>query len=173
MSTHHSQTPLLLMGVSGSGKTVIGRLLADRLRMPFLDADDLHPAENVQKMRLGRPLTDTDRGPWLHAVAGEIARRALDGQGVVVACSALKRAYRDRLRAACPGLRLVQLAGPPEVIRRRLEARTGHFMPADLLDSQLATLEPPEADERPLVIDLAPPPDEIVERIVAALTPAP
>jgi carbohydrate kinase (thermoresistant glucokinase family) len=119
MSTHHSQTPLLLMGVSGSGKTVIGGLLADRLRMPFLDADDLHPAENVQKMRLGRPLTDTDRGPWLHAVAGEIARRARDGQGVVVACSALKRAYRDRLRAACPGLRLVQLAGPPEVIRRR------------------------------------------------------
>jgi gluconokinase len=173
MSTSHSQAPLLLMGVSGSGKTVIGRLLADRLKMPFLDADDLHSSENVQKMRLGRPLTDSDRAPWLQAVAGEIARTTVDGQGVVVACSALKRAYRDRLRVAAPGLRLVHLAGPPGLIRRRLEARTGHFMPANLLDNQLATLETPEADERPLVIDLVPPPDEIVERIVAALTPAP
>ena len=173
MSTSHSQAPLLLMGVSGSGKTVIGRLLADRLKRPFLDADDLHSSENVQKMRLGRPLTDTDRAPWLQAVAGEIARPTADGQGVVVACSALKRAYRDRLRVAAPGLRLVHLAGPPRLIRRRLEARIGHFMPANLLDNQLATLEPPEADERPLVIDLASPPDEIVERIVAALTLAP
>jgi len=161
------------MGVSGSGKTVIGRLLADRLGVPFLDADDLHSAENVRKMRLGRPLTDTDRAPWLQAVAGEIAHTTVAGQGVVVACSALKRAYRDRLRVAAPGLRLVHLAGPPGLIRLRLEARTGHFMPVILLDNQLATLEPPEADERPLVIDLAPPPDEIVERIVAALTPAP
>jgi gluconokinase len=173
MSTSHSQAPLLLMGVSGSGKTVIGRLLADRLVMPFLDADDLHSAENVRKMRLGRPLTDTDRAPWLQAVVGEITRTTVDGQGVVVACSALKRAYRDRLRAAAPGLRLVHLAGPPGLIRRRLEARTGHFMPVILLDSQLATLEPPEADEQPLVINLALPPDEIVERIVAALPPAP
>ena len=161
------------MGVSGSGKTVIGRLLADRIGMPFLDADDLHSAENVRKMRLGRPLTDTDRAPWLQAVAGEIARTTVNGRGMVVACSALKRAYRDRLRVAAPGLRLVHLAGLPGLIRRRLEARTGHFMPVTLLDNQLATLEPPEADERPLVIDLALPPDEIVERIVAALPPAP
>jgi gluconokinase len=173
MSISHSQAPLLLMGVSGSGKTVIGRLLADRIGMPFLDADDLHSAENVRKMRLGRPLTDTDRAPWLQAVIGEIARTTVDGQGMVVACSALKRAYRDRLRVAAPGLRLVHLAGLPGLIRRRLEARTGHFMPVTLLDNQLATLEPPEADERPLVIDLALPPDEIVERIVAALPPAP
>jgi gluconokinase len=173
MSTSPSQAPLLLMGVSGSGKTVIGRLLADRLGMPFLDADDLHSAENVLKMRLGCPLTDTDRAPWLQAVACEIARTTVGGQGMIVACSALKRAYRDRLRAAAPGLRLVHLAGLPGLIRRRIEARTGHFMPANLLDDQLATLEPPEADEQPLVIDLAPPPDEIVERIVAALTPAP
>jgi gluconokinase len=173
MSISHSQAPLLLMGVSGSGKTVIGRLLADRIGMPFLDADDLHSAENVRKMRLGRPLTDTDRAPWLQAVAGEIARTTVNGRGMVVACSALKRAYRDRLRVAAPGLRLVHLAGLPGLIRRRLEARTGHFMPVTLLDNQLATLEPPEADERPLVIDLALPPDEIVERIVAALPPAP
>jgi gluconokinase len=173
MGTSHSQAPLLLMGVAGSGKTVIGRLLADRLGMPFLDADDLHSAENVLKMRLGRPLTDTDRAPWLQAVAGEIARTTVDGRGMVVACSALKRAYRDRLRVAALGLRLVHLAGPPSLIRRRLEARTGHFMPANLLEDQLATLEPPEADEQPLVIDLALPPDEIVERVVAALTPAP
>jgi gluconokinase len=173
MSTSRSQAPLLLMGVSGSGKTVIGRLLADRLVTPFLDADDLHSAENVRKMRLGRPLTDADRAPWLQAVVGEIARKTVDGQGVVVACSALKRAYRDRLRAAAPGLRLVHLAGPPGLIRRRLESRTGHFIPVILLDSQRATLEPPEADEQPLVIDLALPPDEIVERIVSALPPTP
>jgi len=170
----HDSRPLLilLMGVSGCGKTTIGRWLAARLGVPFLDADDLHSPANIARMRAGTPLTDADRRPWLDAVAIRLAEADDAGDGVVVACSALKRAYRDHLRAAAPGLRLVHLAGPAATIHRRLEARSGHFMPAGMLESQLATLDPPAADERPIVIDIAPPPDEIAASIARALNAA-
>jgi carbohydrate kinase (thermoresistant glucokinase family) len=120
-------------------------------------------------MSAGEPLSDADRGPWLDAVAQQMARAAAEGRGLVVACSALKRAYRDRLRRATPALRLVWLTGPTSLIRDRLAARTGHFMPAALLESQLATLEPPTTDERPLVTDISPPPEVIAEWVQARL----
>lgn len=164
---------ILLMGVSGSGKTAVGRRLAARLGVAFLDADDLHPAANVAKMRAGTPLTDADRGPWLEAVAAEMAAAGAAHRGIVVACSALKRTYRDRLRAAAPALRLIHLTGPSDMIRLRLAGRTGHFMPPSLLDSQLAALESPTADERPLVVDIGTPPDELAATIVARLSPPP
>ncbi|MFM7245362.1 MAG: gluconokinase [Planctomycetaceae bacterium] len=154
------------MGVSGCGKTVVGRRLAAGLRMAFIDADDLHPVANVRKMTAGEPLTDADRGPWLEAVAREMTAAAGE-PGLVIACSALKRTYRDQLRRAAPNLVLVWLTGPTQLIRDRLAARTGHFMPADLLQSQLETLEPPAADERPIVADTTPPPKEIAASIAA------
>lgn len=163
-----SSTPLVivLMGVSGCGKTIVGRCLAGGLGVAFTDADDLHPVANVQKMTAGTPLTDADRGPWLDAVAGEMAASA-GGRGLVIACSALKRAYRDRLRRVAPDLMLVWLTGPASLIRNRLASRTGHFMPADLLESQLAALEPPTADERPIVADITSPPEETAAWIAA------
>jgi carbohydrate kinase (thermoresistant glucokinase family) len=147
----------------------VGRALAAGLGVAFVDADDLHPPANVQKMSAGEPLSDADRGPWLDAVAQQMARAAAEGRGLVVACSALKRAYRDRLQRATPALRLVWLTGPTSLIRDRLAARTGHFMPAALLESQLATLEPPTADERPIVTDISPPPEVIAEWVQARL----
>ena len=166
-SSPRSQLPIVLvMGVSGSGKSVVGVRLASCLGLPHLDADSLHPETNVRKMRAGSPLTDMDRGPWLDAVAGRIA----DAEGgLVVSCSALRRDYRDRLRRAAPDLRLVFLNGPDDLIRSRLAGRIGHFMPASLLASQLATLEPPTADERPIVTDIAPPPEEIATWIETRL----
>ena len=160
------------MGVCGAGKTTVGTLLAAQFGGTFIDADSLHPPANQEKMRSGTPLTDADRRTWLDAVAIRLAEADDAGDGVVVACSALKRAYRDHLRAAAPGLRLVHLSGPDATIHRRLEARSGHFMPAGMLESQLATLEPPAADERPIVIDIAPPPDEIAASIARALNAA-
>lgn len=156
------------MGVSGTGKTAVGRLLAARLGLAFVDADSLHPAENVQKMSAGEPLSDADRRPWLDAVAHRLAGAA-GGEQLVVACSALKRAYRDRLRHAAPRLVLVWLTGPTPLIRDRLTARTGHFMPAALLESQLATLEPPTPDEQPVVADITPPLEEVAARIAGTL----
>ena len=161
------------MGVSGTGKTAIGVRLAARLGLPFLDADDLHSPANLAKMRAGTPLTDADRGPWLEAVAAEVAGAISADRGIVVACSALKRAYRDLLRAAAPTLRVVHLTGSTSLVRRRLEARTGHFMPPSLLDSQLETLEPPAADEHPLVLDIGTPPDELAATIVERLSRPP
>lgn len=139
---------VLVMGVSGSGKSSVGLALAERLGMPFLEGDALHPAANVAKMAAGVPLDDADRAPWLDAIAGWMAART-DG---VVACSALKRAYRDRLRAAAPALRIVALLPPGRVLAERLGHRRGHFMPGSLLASQLATLEVPEIDERALAL---------------------
>jgi gluconokinase len=166
-SSHHTRPPIVLvMGVSGSGKSVVGVRLATRLGLPHLDADSLHPEANVRKMRTGTPLTDIDRGPWLDAVASRIA--AASG-GIVLSCSALRRAFRDRLRAASPDLRLVFLTGPDDLIRSRLAGRVGHFMPASLLASQLATLEPPTADEQPIVTDISPPPEDIVKWVEARL----
>lgn len=159
---------VLLMGVSGTGKTAVGRLVAARLGLAFVDADSLHPVENVQKMSAGEPLSDADRRPWLDAVAQRMAD-SVGGAGLVVACSALKRAYRDRLRQAAPDLVLVWLTGPTALIRDRLTARTGHFMPAALLESQLATLEPPTPDEQPVVADITPPLEEVATWIAGSL----
>ncbi len=155
------------MGVSGSGKTTVGAALADVLGLSFVDGDELHPAANVAKMAAGIPLDDADRAPWLDAVGAVLAAGP-----VVVACSALKRAYRDRLRAAAPALELVFLDGSRELLASRLVARPGHFMPASLLDSQLATLERPSPDERPVTVDIAAPVAEIVASLAERLTDA-
>ncbi len=159
--------PLVVMGVSGSGKTTVGAALADALGLPFVDGDELHPAANVAKMAAGIPLDDADRAPWLDAVGAVLAAGP-----VVAACSALKRAYRDRLRAAAPALELVFLDGSRELLASRLVARPGHFMPASLLDSQLATLERPSPDERPVTVDVAAPVAEIVASLAERLTDA-
>ena len=160
---------LVVMGVSGIGKTVVGRAVADRLGWTFQDADHFHPAANVERMSRGIALTDTERWPWLDALAGLITA-ALDGDGgLVLACSALARRYRDRMEVGRDGVRLVSLDGAPELIRARIEARRDHFMPASLLDSQLAALERPTPDERPIVVGIDATPEEIASRIVAAL----
>lgn len=153
------------MGVSGSGKTTVGAALADALGLRFVDGDALHPAANVAKMAAGIPLDDADRGPWLDAIGTVLAAGS-----VVVACSALKHVYRDRLRAAAPNLELVFLDGAPELLAARMVARPGHFMPTSLLDSQLQTLEPPTADEHPLTVDISAPVAEIVARLAERIT---
>ena len=159
---------IVVMGVSGSGKTTIGALLAGRLGWPFEDGDDLHPAANVAKMRGGTPLADADRWPWLQAIAAWIDARRADGRGVVT-CSALKRVYRDRLLAGRADVRLVYLQGSFDLVAGRQAARQGHFMPSSLIESQFATLEEPAADENPLVVPVALRPHDIVERIVREL----
>jgi gluconokinase len=152
-------------GVSGSGKTTVGQALAARLGWEFTDGDDLHPPANVGKMRAGIPLTDEDRRPWLDAVGAVLARGAR-----VVACSALRRAYRDRLRAAAPDAAFVMLDAPREVLAERMAERRGHFMPVALLDSQVATLERPTADEDVLSVDATAEVPAIVDLIAAWLT---
>jgi len=149
------------MGVSGSGKSTVGAALAERLRVPYADADDFHPPGNIAKMNAGEPLDDDDRRPWLEAIGRWLAEH---DRGVVT-CSALKRSYRDLLREHRPDVVFVHLHGDPEVIARRQAGRPGHFMPASLLDSQLATLEPLGNDERGFVVDVGPPVDRVVEEI--------
>jgi gluconokinase len=158
------------MGVSGSGKSTVGALLAGLLDVPYADADDFHPPANIAKMSAGTPLDDADRAPWLDAV-GAWARDHAGTGGGVVTCSALKRAYRDRLRAAAaPGLLFfVHLSGDRELIARRMGARTGHFMPLALLDSQLATLQPLAGDEHGAVVDIDAPSGEIAARAADAV----
>jgi gluconokinase len=161
---------IVLMGVSGCGKTTVGRALAERAGAVFVDADDLHPVENVKRMAAGVALDDEARGPWLDAVADEIARHRAAEHDLVIACSALKRAYRDRLREVGP-LRFVLLDVPEAVLRERLDDRTGHFMSASLLRDQLATLERPGPDEPDtLVVDGTSPLTSLVPAIIAALT---
>jgi len=160
---------IVVMGVSGAGKTVVGRGLADRLGWAFHDADEFHPAANVAKMRAGQPLTDADRMPWLERLAAMLAAAVAGGPPAVLACSALARRHREALGLHAARIRLVHLTGPPAVIRQRIEQRAGHFMPATLLDSQLAALEPPQAAESPILIDVSAEPEEIVGRIMAAL----
>ncbi|WP_225978684.1 gluconokinase [Gandjariella thermophila] len=154
------------MGVAGSGKTTVGRLLAKRLGVAYAEADDFHPAANIAKMAAGRPLSDADRVPWLAAIAGWMSAHA--GVGGVVTCSALRRGYRDRLRAATPAW-FLHLAGDRALIASRVGAREDHFMPAALVDSQFATLEPLQPDEPGLVVDAALAPMDIVETAWAAL----
>lgn len=153
------------MGVSGSGKSTVGAALAQRLRVPFADADDLHPEANIAKMSRGEALDDHDRYPWLEQVGAWLAAHP---DGGVMSCSALRRKYRDQLRHHAPGTEFVLLAGSREVIERRQASRPGHFMPASLLTSQLATLEPLEPDEGGLVLDVNQSVDELVEGYVRA-----
>ncbi len=160
---------LVVMGVSGSGKTTIAVPLARRLGWPFMEGDDLHPPANVAKMHSGRPLNDDDRWPWLDAVAGWIDARLAAHEPGIITCSALKRSYRDRIIGGRKGVRLIFLHADRALLAERLAHRTGHFMPPSLLDSQIATLEPPTEDEHPISVDLGPAPDVIVEDIIAAL----
>jgi gluconokinase len=166
--TNDSRPLLVVMGVSGSGKSVVGAALAQRLRVPFGDADDMHPEANIAKMTAGHALDDADREPWLIGIGEWLAARP---QGAVVACSALKHAYRDILREHAPGVRFVHLDGSHEVIARRQASRPGHFMPASLLGSQFATLEPLADDEDGVVIDVTRSIDEIVEEAADRLFP--
>ena len=151
--------PIVVMGVSGSGKSTVGAALAGRLRVPFEDADDLHPQANIDKMTRGEPLDDSDRWPWLERIGEWLAEHAGGG---VIACSALKRKYRDQLRHHCPEVSFLHLAGGPELIEQRQASRPGHFMPRSLLTSQFETLEPLAPDERGDVVDVAGSVDEIV-----------
>jgi gluconokinase len=160
---------LIVMGVSGSGKSTIAKALAERLAWTYEDADRFHPASNVAKMSAGHPLTDDDRWPWLRAIADEIDRVAASGGHAVIACSALKRAYRDILVHGRDDVRIVYLDGSPELIASRMAARKNHFMPPGLLDSQFATLEVPGPDENPVIVSIDPPADAIVDNIARKL----
>jgi len=155
---------VVVMGVSGTGKTTVGRLLAERLGAVFVEGDDLHPAANVERMRAGIPLTDENRTPWLEAV-----RDAMSGTSTVVACSALRRRYRDVLRTAEGRVRFVHLVVAPDELARRLEQRTDHFMPATLLASQLATLEPLESDEDGVDVPVAATIEATADAVMTAL----
>ncbi|HSU75238.1 MAG TPA: gluconokinase [Terrabacter sp.] len=164
---HHPPPLVVVMGVSGSGKTTIGAALAQRLRVPFADADDFHPQANVDKMSAGIPLTDDDREPWLATIATWLAEHAASGG--VASCSALKRSYRQILAAAAPQVFFVHLHGDPEVIAARVAGRPGHFMPAALVESQFATLEPLEPGERGAVLDVDQPVDDLVTQSLTLL----
>ena len=160
---------LIVMGVSGSGKSTIAARLAERLNWTYEDGDRFHPASNVAKMSAGQPLTDEDRWPWLQAIADEIDRVCQGGGHAVIACSALKRAYRDVLVHGRSDVRMVFLSGTQSLIADRLARRKGHFMPPGLLDSQFKTLEPPAADESPVMVSIDASVETIVEDIVRQL----
>lgn len=151
------------MGVSGCGKSTLGQALAQRLAVPFIEGDELHPPRNVQLMASGTPLTDEDRREWLQAIASKLA--AAEPTGAVVACSALKRSYRELLRASAPDLRLVHLSGAENVLAQRMRERTGHYMPPSLLRSQLDTLQPPAADEHAVVLNIESPREQMLAAI--------
>lgn len=168
----HGQSPrtIVVMGVSGAGKTSIAQLLAQRLGCAFVEGDRLHPEANVEKMAKGIPLTDEDRWPWLDLVGGELAAARLRGESIVVTCSALKKVYRERLRKASGGsLNFVFLTGAAEVLEKRMGERKGHFMPASLLQSQLATLESPANEEGVVTVDIDASVETIVDRALAEL----
>jgi len=160
---------LIVMGVSGSGKTTVAALLAGRLNWKFQEGDALHPQANVDKMHHGIPLTDADRLPWLDSIAALIDRWSVEGVSGIITCSALKRAYRDRIRAGRSDVEFAYLRGARELVSARITQRMGHFMPASLLASQFATLEEPGDDEPAIIVDIGGSPDQIVEAILAAL----
>ncbi|EDQ89941.1 uncharacterized protein MONBRDRAFT_18849 [Monosiga brevicollis MX1] len=170
MAAHTSNAPglgckpvVVVMGVSGSGKSTVGIRLAEALHVTFVDGDHLHPAANVAKMQAGQPLTDEDRIPWLQAINQRLTAAHVDGTGLVVACSALRRAYREMLRTGlAENLVFVYLEGSPELIGSRVKQRVGHFMPVKLLDSQFATLEPPTGEPRVITCPVATPLDALV-----------
>jgi gluconokinase len=159
---------VIIFGVSGAGKTTVGRLLARELAGRFIEADDFHPPANIEKMRSGRPLTDEDRWPWLERLRQQIEQSLAARENAVLACSALKRAYRDRLQAS-EDVKFVFLHGDYGLIEKQLRSRHGHFMNVALLHSQFDDLEEPQPDENVLTVELGPPPEEIVEQIEAKL----
>ncbi len=157
------------MGVSGCGKTSVACQVAQALGLEFIEGDELHPPRNVALMAAGTPLTDDDRADWLTTIAHRLGEAHTARRGLVVSCSALKRRYRDALRAPCPGLCFVYLHGSAALLHQRMSARTGHYMPPSLLDSQLAALEPPGADERAFCVDISPPSDQVAATVLARL----
>jgi gluconokinase len=157
------------MGVSGSGKTTVAQGVADALGWAYAEGDEFHPRENVAKMAAGQPLDDEDRWPWLRAIADSIGASEAAGQNSVVTCSALKRSYRDLLREGHPSVRFCLLDVSPEELRHRLESRRGHYMPASLLDSQLATLEPLDADEPGITVPADTDPEGVRAAVLDAL----
>lgn len=164
--------PVVVMGVSGCGKSTVGSLLAQRLGLAFIDGDDLHPAANKLKMGSGVPLNDDDRHPWLAKIGRTLREGASDGGGIVVACSALKRRYRDQLRSEAGEVLFLHLTGDADTVGRRLAGRQHEFMPAAMLASQLAALEPLDADEPHILLDIREPPAALVEQAHHALTDA-
>ena len=160
---------ILVMGVSGSGKTTVGAMLAGQLGWKYAEADSLHPPVNIEKMAAGHPLTDEDRRPWLAAIAAWIDATVAAGEPAVVTCSALKRTYRDQLGAGRPQVQMVYLKGDRDLIATRLAARQGHFFTAAMLDSQFADLEEPAPDEHALTVSIGGTPKQIVEEILAQL----
>jgi len=155
---------LIVMGVSGCGKSTVGSMLGIRTGIPFVEGDTLHPPRNVALMAAGTPLTDEDRAGWLDDIASRFGALEAD-TGLIVSCSALKRSYRDRLRAACPDLRFIHLHGDKALLEQRLQYRTGHYMPPSLLTSQLQTLEPPSSDEPAITLNIAMPTEQLVAQI--------
>lgn len=162
-------TTVVVMGVSGSGKTTVAERLAERLGWEFAEGDDFHPRANVEKMAQGHSLDDDDRWPWLRTIGGWIDQREAAGRSVVVTCSALKRSYRDLLREGRPSVWFAHVTVDADVLRARLRERKGHYMPASLLDSQLATLEPLKPDEAGAEVSGAAPPDAVVNHLLTAL----
>ena len=160
---------VVLMGVSGSGKSSVGEKLSPLVGLPYKDGDDMHPQSNIDKMESGTPLNDEDRAPWLKNIGEELAA----SDGLMIGCSALKRSYRDLIRSYCPEAVFVHLAGDFELLSERMKVRTGHFMPASLLKSQFETLEQLEPDQKGVVIDIAPSKEEVVQAAANYLAGSP
>jgi gluconokinase len=173
MTTHAEKPLIVVMGVAGSGKTTIASGLAERLRVPFVEGDSLHPAANVKKMSSGVPLTDEDRWPWLEAIGERMEVERVTGHGVVVSCSALRHVYRDCLRRRVNGkVHFILLDGSRELITDRMKHRKGHFMPPALMDSQFATLEKPTSDEDAVILDISHPVPALLAEAARYVTPA-